>query len=123
MKKTAIIFFFAAVMAAGSAFSQEIVTVTASGSASVASGNVDSARQAAIDDAKRAAVEQVGSEVISETVVENFELVKDVVVTRISGYVKSYELTEDMCMQCSCDERIPEKSETGRMCGVYHQTD
>jgi hypothetical protein len=85
---------------------QEVVTVTAKGSAAVVSGNVAGAKEAALEDARRSAVEQVGSEVISETVVENFELVKDVIVTKVAGYVKNYSVVDEACSKATCKTTI-----------------
>jgi len=88
------------------ALAQDVVKVTASGSAQVVSGNEAGAKKAALDMAKRAAVEQVGSEVMSETVVENFELVKDVVVTKVAGYIKDYVIKDESCSGGTCNVTI-----------------
>jgi len=93
-------------LAAFAAHGQEPITVTASGSARVVKGDTKSAAEAAIEQAKRNAVEQVGSEIISQTVVENFELVKDVIVTKTSGYLKSYEVVDQSCTSSSCEVEI-----------------
>lgn len=106
MKKQAAVFVLVVWALGLSASAQEVVNVTASGSAPVMGQNKEGARKAALDEARRAAVEQVGSEVISETVVENFELVKDVVVSKVSGYVKGYEVTSDECNSTMCEVTI-----------------
>jgi hypothetical protein len=50
-------------------------------------------RQSAIDDAKRSAIARVlGEYVDSRTLVENFALVSDRILTSSSGYVRSYEV-------------------------------
>jgi hypothetical protein len=68
--------------------------VEASGFAAIAGGNVVSARDAAIDDAMRKAVEQaVGTLVAAETIVENYGLLSDNVYTRTRGYVSGYTVT------------------------------
>jgi len=106
MKK---VFFIAMILMVSltlSAGAEDTVTVTASGSAEIVSGNRDGAKEAALEDAKRMAVEQVGSEIIAETVVENFELVKDVVVTKVSGYVKSMEVIDESCSSSMCSVEI-----------------
>jgi hypothetical protein len=46
----------------------------------------------AVNDAKRAAADQVGSEVISETIVENMDLIKDKIITKLNGYVHAYKV-------------------------------
>lgn len=72
----------------------EVKTVDATGFAPVTGGNTALARDAAIDDAKRKAVEQaVGSLVSSETVVENYQILQDNVYTKTQGYIKNYALT------------------------------
>jgi len=72
-----------------------LTRVTAEGKASIIKDDVDSAKTAALDDARRKAVEQVGSDIVSETVVENFELVKDRVVARAKGYVHELKVLEE----------------------------
>lgn len=69
--------------------------VTAEGSAVISGGNVKSAKKAALNDAKRNAVDQVGSEIVAETVVSNYELVKDKIISRVSGYVHGYKIIKE----------------------------
>lgn len=73
----------------------EIRSVKASGSAAILKGDVEGAKKTAIQDAKRNAVDQVGSQVISQTVVENFDLVKDKIITKLDGYVHNYKIVEE----------------------------
>lgn len=68
--------------------------VTAEGDAKIIRGNKKAAKKAAIDDAKRNAVDQVASYVVSETVVENYELVKDIIIKKLAGYVHDYKVLE-----------------------------
>lgn len=72
----------------------EIKEVEGSGKAEILKGDVSSAEKAAVEDALRNAVEKVGVEVVSETIVENFELVKDRIMMRASGYVHGYEVID-----------------------------
>ncbi|MEA3466410.1 MAG: hypothetical protein U9R29_10465 [Thermodesulfobacteriota bacterium] len=54
------------------------------------------AREDALNDAQRNAVEQVlGSMLTSETLVENFVLVEDKILTRVSGYVKKHTVLSE----------------------------
>ena len=54
------------------------------------------AREDALNDAKRNAVEQtLGSMLTSETLVENYVLVKDKILTRVQGYVKNYTIISE----------------------------
>lgn len=66
------------------------------GVAAVVKDDVATARDRAIDDAKRKAVEQIaGSQVSSETITENFQLVEDKIYARASGFVKSYQILSE----------------------------
>ncbi len=77
------------------ASAEEETQVTASGTAKIIKGNKEAAKKAALDEAKRAAVEQVGTEVVAKTVVENFELVKDQIISRAKGYVHNVKILEE----------------------------
>jgi hypothetical protein len=67
------------------------------GVAAVVSGDKAMARDRAIDDAKRKAVEQVaGSQVSAESISENFELVEDRIYSRASGFVKTYQIVSEL---------------------------
>jgi hypothetical protein len=106
MRKKMMIALMVVCWSSANTIAQDVVTVTAKGHAAVVSGNVEGARKAALDDARRSAVEQVGSEIISETVVENFELVKDVIVTKVAGYIKDYKVMSQSCSAASCETTI-----------------
>lgn len=72
---------------------EELKTVTATGAAGIKSGNTAFARDAAVNDALRKAVEQaVGTVVSSETMVENYSVLSDNIYTRTKGYVKDYTI-------------------------------
>lgn len=76
--------------------------ITATGIASIFAGDQALARDQAIDDALRNAVEQgLGTFVQSSTLVENYQLVSDNILTWSNGYVKSYEIAS---------ERLPDPS-------------
>lgn len=49
----------------------------------------------AIENAKRFAVEQAGVAVISETRVENFQLIQDIIKSRAEGYIQSYNIISE----------------------------
>jgi len=77
------------------AFGQQTQTVTAEGVAPV-QGNPAIARDNAIQDALRKAVEQaVGTMVASETLVENFQVVRDNIYNKSQGYVKEYKIVKE----------------------------
>ncbi len=72
------------------------IEVDATGSAAIFSGNVASARNQAIVNAQRTAVEQgVGALVDSSTVTRNFEIIKDQVLTSSQGFVTSYKILSE----------------------------
>ena len=81
---------------AGEASAQaQAQTVTAEGMASV-QGNPAIARDHAVQDALRKAVEQaVGTMVASETLVENFQVVRDNIYNKSQGYVKEYKIIKE----------------------------
>ncbi|MBI5641902.1 MAG: flagellar assembly protein T N-terminal domain-containing protein [Deltaproteobacteria bacterium] len=69
--------------------------VEATGTASISS-NTALSRDAAIADAQRKAVEQaVGTLVASETIVENYQALRDTVYTKTRGYIRSYNLIKE----------------------------
>lgn len=75
---------------------QEIKRVETEGLASIKDGDVAAARDKAIDDALRRAVEQtVGTIVESETMVKNYELLSDRILTRSDGYISGYKILEE----------------------------
>ncbi len=76
-------------------YAQDTKQITAEGVASIGSDPA-AARDKAIEDALRRAVEQaVGSLVESETAVENYKLLSDKIYSRSSGYVKNYNIVSE----------------------------
>jgi len=76
-------------------FAQETETVTVIGEASIINNDKIAAKDKAIDDALRKAVEQItGTVVSSESLTENFELVKDTIYTKSKGYVQKHKIIE-----------------------------
>jgi len=73
---------------------QEVVV--AEGVAAIIGGNIAAARDKAIDDALRKAVEQaVGAMVSTDTLTESYRLVHDKVLTRAAGYVRRYDIVAE----------------------------
>ena len=71
-------------------------TVTATGVAPILDQQVAEARKVALDEAKRAAVEQaLGTYVESRTEVEDFTLASDTIYTSVKGRIDRYEVTVD----------------------------
>ena len=82
-----------------SAFSvraQETKTVTAEGVAVIQGNAKDIARDAAIEDAQKRAVEQaVGILIDSQTQVENYQLISDKILSQTKGYIKRYNIASE----------------------------
>jgi hypothetical protein len=77
-------------------------TVEATGVSAITDSKAQ-ARELALDDAQRNAVEQsLGTMLTSETLVENYVLVKDKILTRVSGYVKNYRVIEEHYSTTEC---------------------
>lgn len=85
-----------AILAVSFAPAASAIEVEASGVAAIFSGNVASARNQAIANAQRNAVEQgVGALVDSRTVSENFQIIRDEVLTSSQGFVSSYKILSE----------------------------
>lgn len=70
-----------------------IQTVTATGFGAILAGDMVKAKDDAVSDALRKAVEQVvGMMVDSKTVTKNFMLLEDKIYTHTSGYVQKYDI-------------------------------
>jgi hypothetical protein len=70
--------------------------VTAKGLSFFESGREVIAREKALDEAKRAAIEKaMGTMIESRTIVENFQVVKDQIFTRSSGYLKDIKILKE----------------------------
>ncbi|MCX5868864.1 MAG: flagellar assembly protein T N-terminal domain-containing protein [Proteobacteria bacterium] len=70
--------------------------VIAEGVGAVTVGNQAKARDEAMRDAMRKAIEQaVGTMISSETIVENFQLLSDKIYSQTSGYVRTYQVVSE----------------------------
>ncbi|MBF0276966.1 MAG: hypothetical protein HQM13_04215 [SAR324 cluster bacterium] len=75
------------------AHAKEVIAV---GSAEIYSGNVGSARNQALINAQRQAVEQgVGALIDSKTISKNFQIIKDQILSSSRGFVTHYEILEE----------------------------
>lgn len=84
----------ACVVMTGSAHAES--TVETKGVAAIVNDDIGMARDRALDDAKRKAVEQVaGARVSAETITQNFQLVTDRIYSRASGFVKNFEIKSE----------------------------
>jgi hypothetical protein len=87
-------------------------TITAEGVAAI-TGNVTIAREKAIDDALRRAVEQaVGTLISSDTMTNNFQVVHDKILAQTSGYVKNYQIVKEE--RVGQEFRVTVMAEVGR---------
>ncbi len=87
---------FYVLSSAAASYGQGDALVTADGIGDIASGSEGKARDAAIEDALRKAVEQaVGTFIQSETVVQNYTVVNDNILARSTGYVKKYDILSE----------------------------
>ncbi|MHB8881794.1 MAG: flagellar assembly protein T N-terminal domain-containing protein [Thermodesulfovibrionales bacterium] len=70
--------------------------ITADGYAAITGGNTVIARDKAVDDALRKAVEQaVGTMVSSDTMTESYKVIHDKILARTSGYVERYKILSE----------------------------
>jgi Flagellar assembly protein T, N-terminal domain len=78
------------------AFAQQTQTITAEGVGAVMGNDRAIARDQAIQDALRKAVEQaVGTMVSSETMVQNFQTLSDKIYTQTQGYIQNYRVLSE----------------------------
>ena len=100
MKKSNLSYMIAALVAlvamADFAAASEVKKVRATGQAVIYQNDLAAARDKALDDARRKAVEQaVGAMISSSTVTENFELLEDKIFSQSAGYVRSYVVVDE----------------------------
>jgi hypothetical protein len=94
----------------------EPVTVEVEGYATLAGGNRDAARRAALNNAFRLAVEQVvGVMVESRTAIRDAVLMNDRIFSRSSGFIKSYRITGESFEPDACRIRITATVSTVRL--------
>src|SRR5574341_2097406 len=90
--------------------------ITVVGVGTILASDVGAARDQAIDDAMRKAVQQaLGTYVKSETLVENFQLVSDQILSWSAGYVKKYNILRE--------RRTPDNTYEVEMQAVVNLTD
>jgi hypothetical protein len=78
-------------------FSQDLEKeIRVQGMADITPGNVAGARDRAIEDALRKAVEEgVGIILNSETIAQDFRLIQDTILTNSKGYIKEYKIVHE----------------------------
>lgn len=91
------------------------VPVEAQGQAAIFSGNVSSARKQALVNAQRNAVEQgVGLILDSKSVMSNYQLIKDEVLTSSQGYVSRYVVLSEGPTRDKSAYRVKIKAEVSK---------
>lgn len=94
MRKSLVLFSCVMALMLGTAEASE-KKVTVEGFGAVVNGNVELAKKEATEDALRRALEMVmGAVVSAETVVENYQLVSDKIISKVNGYIKAYKVLE-----------------------------
>jgi hypothetical protein len=92
----AILFILAAAAMAQPGSTPASTEITVGGVGTILANDVAAARDQAIEDAMRKAVQQaLGTYVKSETLVENFQLVDDRILSWSAGYVKKYDILKE----------------------------
>ncbi len=92
---------------------EAVLTVEAAGLGTLKAGDPRAGREEAIRDAKRNAVDQAGSVVVSQTVVEDFTLVRDRIISRAEGYIRRYDVLEEGPRER--DYRVRIEAEVGKV--------
>jgi len=100
MNRLAISLLFICVLIAAPALTmhaaEESRTVTAEGVAAIQGNARDIARDAALEDAQKRAVEQaIGILIDSQTQVENYQLISDKILSQTKGYIKRYNISSE----------------------------
>lgn len=93
---TMLAWLLAGMMGGGGVASAQSQSVTAEGTAGILGGDQGLARDNAIRDAQRKAVEQaVGTMIASETLVENFQVLRDSIYSKSQGYIQKYDIVKE----------------------------
>ena len=88
--------FLVTLFSAGTALAADgdVITIEATGEAPILNNDTSQAKDKAVEDALRNAVERaVGTIITSESVSRDFELVEDKVLSHSKGYVKTFDIT------------------------------
>jgi len=94
--KVLVLLFCITAVAAALARAQETRTVSAEGVAAIQGNARDIARDQAIEDAQKRAVEQaVGILIDSQTQVENYQLISDRILSQTKGYITRYGVAKE----------------------------
>jgi hypothetical protein len=106
----------ALLVVASAARSQETKTVTAEGVAGIQGGAKDIARDAALEDAQKRAVEQaIGILIDSQTQVENYQLISDKILSQTKGYITRYNIAGETVEDTLLRVRINAEVSLGKL--------
>ncbi|MBI5789600.1 MAG: hypothetical protein HZA78_12180 [Candidatus Schekmanbacteria bacterium] len=84
-------------------FAQTLPLITAEGIAAIQGGDKALARDRALEDALRKAVEQaLGNIIEGETIVSNYQVLSDNIYSRSLGYIQSYTVKQEIFTGDSC---------------------
>lgn len=84
------------VLAVPPTYAGEVEEVEVTGQAAILDDDKAQARDKAIDDALRKAVESaVGTMISSETITENYQLISDRILSQAEGYVQKYKILDE----------------------------
>ncbi len=106
----------ALLVVASASWSQETKTVTAEGVAGIQGGAKDIARDAALEDAQKRAVEQaIGILIDSQTQVENYQLISDKILSQTKGYITRYNIAGETVEDTLLRVRINAEVSLGKL--------
>ena len=96
MKRPVVLFFiFSLLLLSPKSYGQS-QDITVTGVSAILQGDKAIARDTALNDAMRKAVEQaVGTVVSAETVVENYQLISESILTKTQGYIQNYKIIRE----------------------------
>jgi hypothetical protein len=111
-----LILFLSVMIFVRAASAQETKTVSAEGVAAIQQGAVDMARDAAIEDAQKRAVEMaIGILIDSQTQVENYQLISDKILSQTKGYITRYNIASETADSGLLRVRINAEVALGRL--------
>lgn len=94
----------------------EGIMVTAEGMAAIKDNNTAMARDNAVQNALRIAVEQaVGTMIASETAIENYQVLSDSIYTKTQGYIQNYRITSEKSVENLYQVTIQARAATGKL--------
>jgi hypothetical protein len=97
-------------------FAEDVQTVESKGEAAILNNDKAMARDKALEDAQRKAVESaVGTMISSETVTENYQLISDRILSKADGYVRKFKITNERAEENVYIVEISAEVTTGKL--------